>query len=161
MNKDLNGIISVCRKKSKRSGTRNKPKKLLPALSHNTSSSNISAHSTNRFRNPAKLADNCKLSRAEQSKKYVKLKSLSSMDEDFDRLDIISHKHRIMRNDSLDVQQRLIEIASSVKLPVIKEVSSSFINEKKLNSQIDSVMQRYHENYRQKIKLFEVFSTNL
>lgn len=163
MNKKLNEIISVYRSKSKRSGSRNKPNKVkkLPQLSHNTSSSNIKTHSTNRISNPVKLAENFNLIKAEQNTRYTKLKSLSSMDEDFDKLDIISHKHQLMRNNSLNIQQRLIEIASSSKLPVIKEVSNSFIHEKKYNSQIDSMMQRYHENYRQKLKLFDVFSSNL
>lgn len=83
------------------------------------------------------------------------------MDEDFDKLQLISSKHQLIRNNSLHIEQRLIEIASSAKLPVIKEKGNSFLTEKKLNSQVDSVLQRYHENFRQKLKLFDGFSSNL
>ena len=164
MNKRIDSIISIYKQKTGRTASRAKllKTKKLPALSHNTSSASINPNiSSSRAGHSSKLKKTETCSKAEVNLKYQKLKSFSTMDEDFDKLQLISSKHQLIRNNSLHIEQRLIEIASSAKLPVIKEKGNSFLTEKKLNSQVDSVLQRYHENFRQKLKLFDGFSSNL
>lgn len=162
-------LIDLKKLKAKRSVPRyseGKNKKLpkvkkLPSLSHNTSISQIKTNSAHRPKNAEKTEEINTSMKEDRSFMGAKLKSLYSMDQDFERLNMIASKHYLMRNNSLSIQQRLIEIASSSKLPMIKEVATSFITEKKFNSQVNSVMQRYHENYRQKLRVFEDFSSNL
>lgn len=162
-------FIDLKKHKTKRSMPRytegkikNVPKvKKLPSLSHNTSSSQIKPNSAYRQKNPEKPEEINTSIKEEKSFMGARLKSLHSMDEDFERLNMIANKHYLIRNNSLNIQQRLIEIASSSKLPMIKEVAHSFITEKKVNSQVNSVMQRYHENYRQNLRVFKDFSSNL
>jgi hypothetical protein len=163
MNKKIDSILSIYKHKTGRSVSRvkNSKSKKLPALSHNTSSLKITPTITsNRSGHSSKLPER-EVQKTEENKKYSKLKSFSSMDDDFERLELISHKHQMIRNNSINIQQRLIEIASSAKLPIIKEKGTSFITEQKLNANVDSVLQRYQENFKQKIKLLEGFSSNL
>ena len=160
MNKRFDDLISIHHMKPPRSISRkHSSKSKLPTIPHNHSSSKLPSHP--RF-NP--LA-NCHKKAFSIEKKGTlnpnisfrqeNMRSNTSMEEEFDKLDLISSRNNIKRNDCLNIQQRLIEIASNSKLNTIKEFDSSISSEKRLNAQVDQVIQKYHNSIQQKLKLLQ------
>jgi hypothetical protein len=133
----------------------------LPILSHNTSSLKIQP----QVKSDPLLSSHKKGIPSEKSLKQDKSfsfrhenpRSNSSMEEDFEKLDIISHRHLSMNNEYLNLQKRLIEMASSSKLRPIKETYP----DSKFADRVDIMLQKYHENIRQKLKILENYSSNL
>ncbi|OMJ70092.1 hypothetical protein SteCoe_32009 [Stentor coeruleus] len=88
-------------------------------------------------------------------------KSNTSMEEEYSKLDLLSQRNNTIHYDYLNIQQRLIELASNSKLPAIKEVPQSAAANHKIISQVDSILQKYHDNIKQKLKALGNNSFNL
>ena len=160
MNSKFNELITTKKIKQPRSVSRkhlNKSK--LPKISHNHSSSKLPSHpSFNPLVNYHKKAYSIEHKvplNQNISFRQENLRSNTSMEEDLDKLDMISSRNNIKRNDYLSIQQRLIEIASNSKLNTIKEFDSSVTSEKRLNAQVDKVIEKYHNSIQQKLKLLQ------
>lgn len=88
-------------------------------------------------------------------------KSNTSMEEEYSKLDFLSQRNNTIHYDYLNIQQRLIEIASNSKLPAIKEIPKSAVENHKIISQVDLILQKYHDNIKQKLKALGNNSFNL
>lgn len=142
---------------------KSKPKKIkrkrankLPMLSHNTSSNQLAGQKPKAFSESFKNSIKG-VSTSQIYNKYQKLKSISRCEDEFDRLCVLSDKNHAMRNNSVSIQQKLIEINSRSKLPLIKDANYRSDINLSFSSHIDSVLQKYQEDLRQKLKLLEGF----
>lgn len=75
-----------------------------------------------------------------------------TIDEDYLKLDTLSQKNNAMHSEYLSIQQRFIELASNSKLPTFKDISYSAVTSHRIISQADLILQKYHEDIKEKIK---------
>lgn len=153
MNKKLGSLQIIYSKASKNRVNKLRRKRFnkLPAISHNTSSNKLATEKPivlNHSFNDQSLGS----STSQIYKKYQKLKSVSRSEDDFEKLCVLSDKNQVMRNNSISIQQKLIEINSSSKLPLIKESNSRGHS---ISSHIDSVLKKYQEEIKEKLKMLE------
>ena len=156
MNLKAENLISLyASKPPKHRSKRSKYPKLPAIISHNQSFSNLQRRSLSKPANTSvdknlssKLS---KMHRDELKPKNYSLRDTASVEDKYDQLEMISNRNSSMRSEGLNIEQRIIQILSSSKLPLINE-RSKFIKEKQINAHIDSLFQRYQDDIKLKIK---------
>ena len=127
-------------------------KKKLPALSHNGSYLKLIS-----LKKPA-LDQNLtvyKKDHVQAKKMYQKLKNTSCNQDEFERLDFLSNNNQIIRNKSINIQQKLIEIKSGVKLQSISKLKLAKLHDSRMSSHIDSILEKYELDLKEKLKELE------
>ena len=153
MNRKLGSLQAIYNKNSKNKASKLKRQKLnkLPAISLKISSNKLASEKpvvlNQSFDDKSIVTPTSQL-----YKKYQKLKSLSKSEDYFEKLCILSEKNQAMRNNSISIQQKLIEINSSSKLHLIKETGSRGYSH---CSHIDLVLKKYEEDIKERMKMLE------
>lgn len=145
-------VISYANPGQTRKPTLSSSKKKLPALSHNVSYLKLIS-----LKKPV-LDQTLTVYKKENSiakKKYLKLKKISCNQDEFERLDFLSNNNQIIRNKSINIQQKLIELKSGVKLQSISKTKLAKLHDSRMSSHIDSILEKYELDLKEKLKELE------
>lgn len=123
-------------------------KKRLPAIPYNSSYLKLVS-----LKKPS-LAPSLPVHKKNQ-RKFLKQKNISCSQDEFEKLDFLSNHNQMIRNKSIFIQQKLIEIKSRTRLQSLSNMKLAKLHDLRMSSHIDSILEKYELDLKEKLKELE------